>query len=140
MGIVRLGDFLKKKFGEVVRGRSAFDYRHRVMAVDASSTIYSFLAKTINYSHNRVNSPTDAHGNQTGHLIGLLYRVLLCKEAQLDTIWVFDGRAPQHKLDELYRRRQLKEDALAKTEAAKEAGDIEEAVRQSKRSIYISSV
>lgn len=81
----------------------------------------------------------DAHGNQTGHLIGLLYRVLLCKQAQIDTVWVFDGKPPQHKFDQLYRRKQLKEEALAKSESARDVGDIEEAVRQSKRTIYVSS-
>jgi flap endonuclease-1 len=65
--------------------------------------------------------------------------VLLCKEAKVDTVWVFDGRPPQHKFDELYRRRQLKEEAMAKTEAARDSGDIEEAVRQSKRTIHIST-
>ena len=91
------------------------------------------------FTRNQVNIPIDSHGNQTGHLIGLLYRVLLCKEMQVNTIWVFDGRPPQHKLDELYRRRQIKEEALTKTESAREVGDIEEAVRQSKRQIFISS-
>ena len=32
------------------------------------------------FSKNKVNMPTDSFGNMTGHLIGLLYRALLCKE------------------------------------------------------------
>ena len=86
-----------------------------------------------------MNAPTDAHGNQTGHLIGLLYRALLCKEMKISTVWVFDGRPPQSKFDELYRRKHLKEEAILRTESAREEGDIEEAVRNSKQSIYISS-
>ena len=82
--------------------------------------------------------PSDVHGNQTGHLIGLLYRALLCKELNIQATWVFDGRPPQHKFDELYRRRQLKEEALARADSARDLGDIEEAVNQSKRSIFIT--
>jgi hypothetical protein len=66
-----------------------------------------------------VNAPTDAHGNQTGHLIGLLYRALLCKSMKMSTIWVFDGRSPQSIFDELYRRKQLKESAILKTDSTK---------------------
>lgn len=71
-------------------------------------------------SHHSVNVLTDPHGNQTGHLIGLLYRALFCKETKIDTVWVFDGKPPQHKFDELYRRRQIKEEAMAKTESARD--------------------
>jgi len=52
--------------------------------------------------------PTDSHGNLTGHLIGLLYRAMLCKELGMQTIWVFDGRPPRQKLDELSRRKLIK--------------------------------
>jgi len=47
MGIVRLGDFLKKTYGHVIRPRPLIAYKKGRYAVDASSTIYSFLAKTI---------------------------------------------------------------------------------------------
>ena len=43
--------------------------------------------------------PTDAAGNLTGHLIGMLYRALLCKELNIKTVWVFDGRPPIQKAD-----------------------------------------
>ena len=32
------------------------------------------------FSKQTVNMPTDSFGNMTGHLIGILYRALLCKE------------------------------------------------------------
>lgn len=53
----------------------------------------------IAFSRNSVNIPTDSDGNQTGHLIGLLYRILLYKEFKINSIWVFDGKPPQHKFD-----------------------------------------
>ena len=45
----------------------------------------------------------------TGHLIGLLYRALLCKELGMQTVWVFDGKPPPQKYSELSRRRQVKD-------------------------------
>jgi hypothetical protein len=47
MGIIRLGQFFKKNYPQVMQQVSADRYRKRVFAVDASSTIYSFLAKTV---------------------------------------------------------------------------------------------
>jgi hypothetical protein len=47
MGILRLGDFLKKTCSHVIKPRPPIAYKKGRYAVDASSTIYSFLAKTI---------------------------------------------------------------------------------------------
>jgi flap endonuclease-1 len=63
--------------------------------------------------------PTDSSGNLTGHLIGMLYRVLLCKELSIRTVWVFDGKPPRQKADELYRRRQIKEEAAERADTAR---------------------
>lgn len=51
----------------------------------------------------------DSQGNQTGHLIGIMYRALLCIEAGIKPIWVFDGTPPSEKLTELKRRKTLRE-------------------------------
>lgn len=69
--------------------------------------------------------PTDSSGNMTGHLIGLLYRGLLCKELGLETVWVFDGKPPRQKSDELLRRREAKEQASLKEDEARESGNLE---------------
>ena len=67
--------------------------------------------------------PTDSMGNMTGHLIGLLYRALFCKELGMETVWVFDGRPPTQKKWELERRRHVKEQASERAELAMEEGD-----------------
>lgn len=56
----------------------------------------------------------------------------------ISTVWVFDGKPPRQKSDELYRRRHIKEQAIEKADSALEEGDVEEAVRQNKRTIFIS--
>ncbi len=47
MGIIRLGDFIKKTCENVIKPRPPIAYKKGLYAVDASNTIYSFLAKTI---------------------------------------------------------------------------------------------
>ena len=39
--------------------------------------------------------PTDGEGNQTGHLVGLMPRVLFCVQNNITPIWVFDGKPPK---------------------------------------------
>ena len=52
-----------------------------------------------------ISTPTDWMGNQTGHLIGMLARVKMCFEHRIIPVWVFDGKPPQEKFDELQRRK-----------------------------------
>ena len=47
MGIIRLGTFFKTTYPHLLKPQKVENYRKRVFAVDAASTIYSFLAKTI---------------------------------------------------------------------------------------------
>lgn len=47
MGITRLGEFLKKAHPLLLRRKEATSFKNRRVVVDASNTIYSFLAKTI---------------------------------------------------------------------------------------------
>ena len=46
MGITRLGEFLKKTHPLVLRHKEAISFKRRTVAIDASNTIYTFLAKT----------------------------------------------------------------------------------------------
>lgn len=47
MGIIRLGDFLKKAYPQTFKTVFPQSFIGQTYAIDASSTIYSFLAKTI---------------------------------------------------------------------------------------------
>lgn len=47
MGIIRLGQFFKSTYPHLLKTNRVDTYRKRTFAVDAASTIYSFLAKTI---------------------------------------------------------------------------------------------
>jgi hypothetical protein len=85
MGIIRLMDFLKKNYPNAIKSAYADSLKDNIVAIDASSSIYQFLVKTISktffilaFSKYEVNTPMDAIGNKTGHLLGILYRNLLC--------------------------------------------------------------
>lgn len=47
MGIVRLSQFLAKKFPHLFKKRPHSSFTNQIYAVDASNTMYSFLIKTI---------------------------------------------------------------------------------------------
>lgn len=53
----------------------------------------------------------DRHGNQTGHLIGLMSRIAYCLENNIKSVWVFDGAPPQEKLAEINRRKKIKKES-----------------------------
>jgi hypothetical protein len=54
MGIIRLGEFLKKTYPQTFKAVFPQSFIGQTYAIDASSTIYSFLAKTISKSlHNK---------------------------------------------------------------------------------------
>jgi len=59
-------------------------------------------------------------------------------EQGIKSVWVFDGKPPEIKSEELKEREALKKDAEEKKISAEEAGDGEEEVKQAKRSLRIT--
>jgi flap endonuclease-1 len=53
----------------------------------------------------------DVDGNLTGHLVGLYHRTIQFMENGVKPIWVFDGKPPELKSDELEKRKELKQAA-----------------------------
>ena len=50
----------------------------------------------------------DPEGNLTGHLVGLYHRTIQFMENGVKPIWVFDGKPPELKGEELEKRKELK--------------------------------
>ena len=105
MGAIKLMNFIKIKCSSIISHYPALHYRNKTLAIDSPSAIYKFLIKTISNlfnnlasSSSKISIPMDLQGNQTSHLIGIMYRVLLCIEAGIKPIWVFDGTPPTEKL------------------------------------------
>ena len=104
--------------------------------------IYQFLIATQGFAKSgvaQINELKDSEGNLTGHLVGLFHRTVQFMENGVKPIWVFDGKAPDLKAEELEKRKALKEAAEEEKEAAIAAGDMERAKQLAGRSIRITS-
>ena len=101
------------------------DMRRKRLAVDTNGELYQFLALI----RLRDGSPLrDSHGRITSHLSGLFYRTTrLMTDYGLELVFVFDGKPPRLKLEEIARRRSIKERYDAEHALALEAGDLAKA-------------
>jgi flap endonuclease-1 len=101
------------------------DLRQKRLAVDTNGELYQFLALI----RLRDGSPLrDSHGRITSHLSGLFYRTTrLMTDYALELVFVFDGKPPSLKLEEIARRRSIKERYDAEHASAIAAGDLAKA-------------
>jgi len=98
------------------------DLRGKSLAVDANNYLYQFLALI----RTRDGTPLkDEKGNITSHLAGLMFRsTRLIHDYQLKLVFVFDGKPPKLKEQEISKRRQLREKAMTEYKQALEKGDL----------------
>jgi flap endonuclease-1 len=99
--------------------------RGKRLAVDANGELYQFLALI----RLRDGTPLrDSHGRVTSHLSGLFYRTTrLITDYGLEFVFVFDGKPPALKQEEIARRRRIKERYDVEHAEALEAGDLAKA-------------
>lgn len=100
------------------------DLSNRVLAVDAYNALYQFLAIIRQPDGTPLK---DRHGRVTSHLSGLLYRTTNLVEKGIRLTFVFDGKPPEMKETEIYRRRQVKQEATVRYEQAVREGKLQEA-------------
>ena len=98
------------------------DLRGKSLAVDANNYLYQFLALI----RTRDGTPLkDKKGNITSHLAGLMFRsTRLIQEYQTKLTFVFDGKPPKQKQQEITKRRQTREKAMTEYRQALEKGDL----------------
>src|SRR5262245_60929253 len=98
------------------------DLSGKRLAVDANGELYQFLALI----RMRDGSPLhDSRGRVTSHLSGLFYRTTrLITDYGIELVFVFDGKPPSLKFDEIAKRRSIKERYDAEHAAALESGDL----------------
>jgi len=97
------------------------DLAGKRIAIDALNMIFQFVA--IIRDRFTGHPLRDRNGRVTSHLSGLLYRTLSYLEAGIEPVYVFDGPHPDFKATVVARRRQLREAARLKWEAAVKAGE-----------------
>ena len=94
----------------------------QTLAVDGNGELYQFLALI------RLRDGTllkDSSGRTTSHLAGLFYRVTrLIAEHSLKLVFVFDGKPPVLKAEEVAKRRAIKERFEQERAVALERGDV----------------
>jgi flap endonuclease-1 len=98
------------------------DLAGKTLAVDGYNQLYQFITT--------IRGPdgqplVNRNGDVTSHLTGLFSRTTNLLSKGIKLIFVFDGKVPDLKRQEIERRRALKADAAAKFEEAKEAKDVD---------------
>ncbi len=115
---------LGKLVSEVKEQIDFSDIGGKTIAIDAYNTIYQFLS----IIRQPDGTPlVDSKNRVTSHLSGLLYRTVNLLEYRITPVFVFDGMPPLLKRRTLEARANRREEAHRAWEAAKAAGQIEEA-------------
>jgi len=95
--------------------------RTKSLAVDANNMLYQFLSLI----RTRDGTPLkDSTGRVTSHLVGLMFRsTRLIHTYGINLVFVFDGKPPELKDQEIMKRRRLREKAEKEWEQALKAED-----------------
>lgn len=107
----------------------------KAIALDAYNALYQFLAA--------IRQPDgtplmDSKGNITSHLSGLFYRTINLVENGIKPVYVFDGKPPELKREELERRRIRKEKAAEMMVKAYSEGEVREAAKYAVQAIHLT--
>ena len=100
------------------------DLGGKSIAIDSNNTLYQFLSIIRQPDGTPLK---DSTGKVTSHLSGLFYRTCNLVELGIKPFYVFDGKPPEFKQEEIERRKQVKAEAQVKYEKAKADGNNSEA-------------
>lgn len=98
------------------------DLTNKKLVVDSMNVIFQFLSSIRQRDGSLL---TDSKGRTTSHLVGLFSRMTRLKKMGIDLAFVFDGKRPELKEKEVERRLEVKKQAQAEYEIAKEREDVE---------------
>ncbi len=97
------------------------DFRGKIVAIDAYNALYQFLSIIRQPDGTPLKDNT---GKVTSHLSGLLYRTSNLVELGIKPVYVFDGKPSILKVEQIERRRHVKEAAKIQYEKAVAKGDM----------------
>ena len=141
MGIKSLMPLIQDKSPLAIKYIPLNKLSGKVVAVDASMTIYQFLIATQTIrtkGRHRLTELKDKNGNLTGHLGGIFYRTIQFLENGIKPVWVFDGRPPEMKSKETDKRNESKEKAAEERKKAEDVGDWIKAKQMAERSVRVT--
>jgi flap endonuclease-1 len=104
------------------------------LAVDAYNTLYQFLAiiRGVDGGHLK-----DSKGRVTSHISGLFYRNVNLMELGMKLVYVFDGKPPDLKSEEIRRRSAQRREAKDQYLKALETGDLVQARKYAEASTVL---
>lgn len=109
--------------------------KRKTIATDAMNTLYQFLS----IIRQRDGTPLkDSKGRTTSHLSGLFYRTSNLIEMGIEPIFVFDGKPPELKAEEIETRRKIRSKAEEAKKKALEEGKEKEAKKHAQRAAKVS--
>jgi flap endonuclease-1 len=94
------------------------------LAVDGYNTLYQFLAIIRGMDGGHLK---DSQGRVTSHISGLFYRNVNLLELGVRLVYVFDGRPPELKMEEIRRRSEQRREAKDQYLRALQSGDLPQA-------------
>ena len=106
------------------------------IGIDAFLTAFQFLTTIRDRSPEGDGGPLkSSNGKVVSHLMGFLTRTTTLLAAGIKPVFVFDGKAPELKADEIAMRKARREEARAVHQQALEAGDFALAQKMAQRII-----
>ncbi|HZW85641.1 MAG TPA: flap endonuclease-1 [Nitrososphaerales archaeon] len=94
------------------------------LAVDGYNTLYQFLAIIRGADGGHLK---DSQGRVTSHISGLFYRNINLLELGMKLVYVFDGKPPELKAQEIQRRSEQRREAKDQYLRALQSGDLPQA-------------
>lgn len=104
------------------------------LAVDAYNTLYQFLAIIRGPSGEHLK---DSRGRVTSHISGLFYRNVNLMELGIKLVYVFDGKPPELKAEEIERRSAQRREAKDQYLKALQAGEMAQARKYAEASTVL---
>ncbi|PIN05659.1 5'-3' exonuclease [Handroanthus impetiginosus] len=135
MGIKGLAKLLADNAPKAMKEQKFESYFGRELAIDASMSIYQFL---IVVGRRGTQMLTNEAGEVTSHLQGMFTRTIRLLEAGIKPVYVFDGKPPDLKKQELVKRVSKRADAIEDLNAALKNGNREDIEKFSKRTVNVT--
>ncbi|RLN17961.1 flap endonuclease 1-B isoform X1 [Panicum miliaceum] len=141
MGIKGLTKLLAEHAPGAAVQRRVENYRGRVIAVDASLSIYQFLIVVGRKGSELLTNESGEVTRQEISLappMGMLNRTVRMLEAGIKPVFVFDGEPPEMKKKELAKRSLKRDDATKDLNRAIEIGDEDSVEKFSKKTVKVT--
>ncbi|ODV91176.1 hypothetical protein CANCADRAFT_57501 [Tortispora caseinolytica NRRL Y-17796] len=135
MGIKGLNRLISEHAPNAIKTGEMKQFAGRKVAIDASMSLYQFL---INVRQQDGSQLTNEAGETTSHLVGLFSRTVRMVSNGLKPLYVFDGKPPVLKSQELGKRLAKRQEAEKAAEDATKEGKVEDYDKFARRTVKVT--